>query len=221
MPKLTILKKESLNHNVRRFETDKPEGFTFTPGQATHVSINKGGLRDEERPFTFTSLPGDPHLEFTIKIYPSHEGVTDQLDDLNAGDELIIDEAWGAIQYKGRGTFIAGGAGITPMLAILRDQYSKRSEAVDQVFFANSSEKDLFLQEELEAISGRNLVLAYSEEDVDGAEHGRIDGAFLDKHLECTDQFFYVCGPPKMVDSIEALLKERGVPSEKIVTEES
>lgn len=221
MHKITIQSVEALNHNVRRFVTDKPDGYEFTPGQATLVSIDKEGFRDEKRPFTFTSLPDENHLEFTIKIYPSHEGVTDALDDLKPDDQLIIRDAWGAIQFKGKGTFIAGGAGITPMLAILRDQALKQSDAVEQIIFSNKKKKDLFLEKELKAVSNGNLLLTYTQENVDGAEHERVNETFLRKHLKTVDQFFYVCGPPKMVESVEAILKEHGAHPEKIITEES
>lgn len=221
MPKVTIHHVEALNHNVRQFRVDKPEGYEFTPGQATLVSIDKDGLRDEKRPFTFTSLPEADHLEFTIKIYPSHEGVTDELDDLKPGDKLIIEDAWGAIQFKGKGTFIAGGAGVTPMLAILRNQALKQSDAVEQIIFSNKTKKDLFLEKELRAASDDNLLLTFTEEKVDGAEYGRVNETFLREHLQSVDQYFYVCGPPEMVDSVEALLRKQGADADKIVTEES
>jgi predicted ferric reductase len=66
----------------------------------------------------YTSLNDNKQLEFTIKIYDSHNGVT-RIRKLKHGDELII-RVWGAIEYKGEGVFIAGGAGVTPFIAILR-----------------------------------------------------------------------------------------------------
>ena len=62
-----IESKDQLTHDVLKFVVDKPHGFEFTPGQATEVDINKKGWREEGRPFTFTSLPNDDHLEFTVK----------------------------------------------------------------------------------------------------------------------------------------------------------
>src|SRR3954453_16883459 len=111
---------ERVTHNVKRFQCEKPEGYYFVPGQATEVSINKEGWKEEKRPFTFTSLNDSPYLEFTIKIYSDHPGVTNELDTLAPGDELLVRDIWGAIEYKGPGYFIAGGAGITPFIAILR-----------------------------------------------------------------------------------------------------
>src|SRR5258706_6788962 len=96
-----------VTHNVRAFRIAKPAGYVFEPGQATEVSINKQGWKEEKRPFTFTSLNDWPYLEFTIKIYRDHAGVTNELGALEAGDELIIRDVWGAIAYKGEGYFIA------------------------------------------------------------------------------------------------------------------
>src|SRR5215212_2264693 len=107
-------------HDVRSYRCEKPEGYHFIPGQATELSINKEGWKDEKRPFTFTSLNDDAYLEFTIKSYKDHDGVTNQLYQLKEGDEIIVRDVWGAIEYKGPGCFIAGGAGITPFIAILR-----------------------------------------------------------------------------------------------------
>src|SRR3954467_11851082 len=88
-------------HNVRCIRIEKPAGYTFTPGQATDVSINKEGWQDILRPFTFTALNDRPYLELTIKRYASHQGVTDYLHRLVPGDQLLIGQPWGAISYNG------------------------------------------------------------------------------------------------------------------------
>ncbi|MEK7202691.1 MAG: FAD-binding oxidoreductase, partial [Patescibacteria group bacterium] len=120
-----ILMTEFVTRDVKRFITEKPAGFVYTPGQATDVAVNLPELKDKTRPFTFTSLNSDLVLEFTIKSYPDHDGVTKKLHELKPGDELLISDPWGTIHYKDRGVFIAGGAGITPFIAIFRDLYQK------------------------------------------------------------------------------------------------
>src|SRR3982751_1439483 len=117
---VTILEANYITHDVKRFKVTKPSGFSFIPGQATDVSINLPEWKNELRPFTFTSLPEWNYLEFTIKIYNGRHGVTNMLGKTNKGAELILHDVFGAIQYKGRGVFIAGGAGITPFISILR-----------------------------------------------------------------------------------------------------
>ncbi len=115
-----ILSTENLTHNVRRFTLTKPESYQFKPGQATDIVINLPEWKKERRPFTFTSLNDWDHLEFTIKIYSDHDGVTNELGKLKAGYELILHDIFGAINYKDEGVFIAGGAGVTPFIAIFR-----------------------------------------------------------------------------------------------------
>jgi len=92
--------------------------YTFIPGQATEISIHKEGWKDERRPFTSPASTNGPSWNFTIKSYHDHDGVTNELSKLKPGDELILRDVWGAIAYKGEGYFIAGGAGITPFIAI-------------------------------------------------------------------------------------------------------
>src|SRR5258706_4751897 len=151
-----ILSIHDVTHNVRSYRFAKPQGYRFEPGQATEVSINKEGWKEEKRPFTFTSLNDWPYLEFTIKSYHDHQGVTNELYKLKAGDELIIRDVWGAIAYKGEGYFIAGGAGITPFIAILRQLKNDNKIGSNQLYFSNRTEKDIILHDELDEMLGKN-----------------------------------------------------------------
>ena len=89
-------------------------------GKLDDLSFYKEGWKDNKHPFTFTGLPIDDYLEFTIKTYPKHKGVTNELLHLKINDELILHDVFGAINYKGEGVFIAGGAGVTPFISIFR-----------------------------------------------------------------------------------------------------
>ncbi|MFD1061817.1 flavodoxin reductase [Winogradskyella litorisediminis] len=217
---ITIKNIEHVNHNVLRIVADKPKDYTFTPGQATELAIDKDNWRDEKRPFTFTSLPEDDDLEFTIKVYPSHDGVTDKLEDLRVGDKAIIGDAWGAINYKGEGTFIAGGAGITPFLAILKDLKYKDQLKGNTLIFSNKTEKDIILKQNLEAWLGDDVHFVLTEEDNTKYHNGKIDAQYLqDKKLR-TNKPVYVCGPPAMEDAIKSDLYKLGVSKDLIVSEE-
>ena len=130
-----ILKTEFVTHNVKRFTLSKPKNYVFEAGQATDIVINLPEWKEERRPFTFTGLNEWDRLEFTIKIYGDHKGVTNKLGELKPGDELIVHDIWGAIHYKGEGTFIAGGAGVTPYIAIFR-QLEKDGKVGNNQFIA-------------------------------------------------------------------------------------
>lgn len=215
-----ILKIENVTHDVKRFVFEKPSRYNFTPGQATEVSVNKEEWKNEKRPFTFTSLNDSPELEFTIKIYQGHDsGVTAQIGNLVMGDELIIGDVWGAIHYKGPGVFIAGGAGVTPFIAILR-QLQKDGKLDDNtLIFSNKTEKDIILHKEFDSMKGLNCIFTLTREENDKYEKGRVNEEFLKGHITDFSQNFYVCGPAPMVGEIQALLKKMGASSESIVLE--
>jgi ferredoxin-NADP reductase len=146
-----------INHDVLRIVTEKPERYDFHPGQATHVAINKTGWQEQKRPFTFTCLPDNIYLEFTIKIYPEKKGVTNELLQLKQNETLILHEVYGAIAYKGEGTFIAGGAGVTPFISIFRDLKSKNLIGTNRLLFANKKNQTLYLRKNLRICWERNL----------------------------------------------------------------
>jgi ferredoxin-NADP reductase len=207
--------------NVFSYTLEKPDGFDFEPGQATDVSIDKEGWRDEKRPFTFTSVPDADDLEFTIKSYHDHDGVTDQLSKLLVGDTLVVDDPWGTIRYKGKGAFIAGGAGITPFLSILRVLNARDGHlAGHSLFFANKTERDIILRDELESMPGLQVRHILSEEEKSGMDHGRIDREYLQKHVSDFGQRFYICGPDPMVEDINGILKNLGADPDALVFEE-
>ena len=214
-----IIDAEYVTHDVRRFRFERPAGFDFEPGQATEVAIDREGWRDEKRPFTFTGLRAWDHLEFTIKIYPGHDGVTNQLGSLKEGDALLIDEPWGTIQYKGKGTFIAGGAGVTPFIAILRDLADRGEIAGHRLIFSNRTERDIILRETWEAMDGLDCLFVVTDQPESSLSGGRIDREFLKSNIRDFGQRFYVCGPDKMVADIKAALEQLGAKPDALVFE--
>ena len=214
-----IIAVTNVTHNVKRFVIEKPGGFHFTPGQAADLSINEKEWKDNKHPFTFTSLNSDPDLEFTIKIYDNPKGVTNHLGQLKAGEELIISDAWGAIEYKGPGYFIAGGAGITPFIAILRQLRKDGVIEGNRLFFSNKTDRDIILAEELKAILGSNAHFTVTAQQDSKNDHRRIDKNFLKTEVKDFKKHFYVCGPDQMVADINHTLAELGAKADSVIFE--
>ena len=88
--------KKYINYNVLEVVTEKPENYYFEPGQAIEIAINLEGCKNKKRPFTFTNLPREKDLQFTIKV--SHiKGLPKKLSKLEEGVELIQGDVFGAI----------------------------------------------------------------------------------------------------------------------------
>lgn len=214
-----IISATNVTHNVKRFVIEKAKGFQFIPGQATDLSINEMDWKDEKRPFTFTCLADDPHLEFTIKIYTDHQGVTNRLGQLLPGAELVISDAWGAIEYKGPGYFIAGGAGITPFLAILRQLHKDGKTEGNTLFFSNKTDADIILREELKTLLGNKVHFTTTGQQDSRYDHRRIDADFLKAEIKDFQKHFYVCGPDQMVNDINETLEKLGAKPDSVVFE--
>jgi hypothetical protein len=214
-----ILDIEQVTHNVKRFQFEKPKGYIYKPGQATDVSINIPSLKNEKRPFTFTSLNSADYLEFTIKIYTDHDGITNKLGNLKPGSELIIRDVWGDIHYKGDGTFIAGGAGITPFISIFRDLKQRHKIGSNFLIFANKTVRDIILENELNVLLGKSFVNILSGEKVIGYSYGVIDEEFLKKNIPAYTRNYYLCGPPPMMEAVIKQLTALGISEQSITME--
>jgi propane monooxygenase reductase component len=217
---VAILGIHPVTHNVRRYKLEKPAGFSFEPGQATEVSIDKDGWRDRKSPFTFTALAEWDHLEFTIKSYFDHDGVTNALWSLVPGDRLLLRDVWGTITYSGPGTFIAGGAGVTPFIAILRRLAADGTIAGNRLIASHRTEQDVILRSEFESMEGLDILWTLTDDPAaEGVLHERIDEAFLRRHVPDFSQNFYLCGPDPMVKNLRAALEALGAKAEALTWE--
>lgn len=210
---------EAVTHDVNKYTVTRPPQYNFEPGQATEVSINKDSFREKTRPFTFTSLPDDDFLQFTIKSYISHDGVTKALAQLEIGDELILRDIWGAIKYDGPGVFLAAGAGITPFLSIFKQLEKKGEVDSNMLLFTNKTEEDVIHRDFFQRILGKNFISVLTQPK-DESKKQRIDQKFIQEHVANFDRKFYVCGPPDFDEEMKEILNELGAATENLVFEE-
>lgn len=215
-----ILESYFITHDVKYFKVQRPKGYKFTPGQGTDISINKPGWEDKKRAFTFANLPSRRYLEFMIKIYRDHPGVTKELSKTNSNAELILHDVFGAIQYKGPGVFLAAGSGITPFISIFRDLYKKKQLKGNRLIYSNKTVDDIILGPELLLMLKTNFMNVITRQHTIGFVGHRIDRRFLIGQIADFNQHFYVCGPESFVKSITRDLLDLGVTPNSLVIEE-
>jgi ferredoxin-NADP reductase len=218
--RVTLLMSEFVTHDVKRFILTRPEGFTFEPGQGVELAIDRPDWNAQGRPFTPTSLEEDRVLEFTITGYPDHQSVTKALHELQPGAGLIMSEPFGTIRYKGKGVFIAGGAGITPFIAILRRLARDGSLEGHRVLFSNKTPADVICEKELRHLLGERCILTCTEETAPGYEARLIEHDFLAERIDDFGRHFYVCGPPKFNDAVNTALRDLGAEPQLLVFEQ-
>ena len=181
------------------------------PATSSHVPIEH---------FRVVDLVKSTLFMYGHEVTADHHGVTEQLGTLEAGDELLLEDPWGTIQYKGPGTFIAGGAGVTPFIAILRQLAKDGRLAGNTLLLSNKTAKDIILRDEFEAMKGLRRVFTVTHERAPALESRRIDRAFLQDHVADFGQHFYVCGPKQMVEDLKGHLEALGARADAVVFEE-
>lgn len=213
---LTILASEFVTPDVKRFVTDKPKGFVFSPGQALLLSIDTHEFKDIVRPYSITSVNDSKYLEFFIKSYP--DGLFSQkVTSLNAGEKFIVHGEVQGIKFKGPGIFIAGGTGITAFISMLRALYlSKNMQHVGLIYSVGEPE-DVLIGAELKQMLGENLKVVFTRHKVIGFRENRIDKEFLVDTIGSFDKIFYIAGSTDFVEDISGYLLQVGAKSEQII----
>jgi propane monooxygenase reductase subunit len=203
----------------------EPESFRYYPGQ--YVDIQVPG-RDEHRSFSMASPPSiDGRLEFIIKRYPGGHFSGLLEGELALGDKLDVTGPYGTFILKSsserRLVFVAGGAGMAPMLALLK-QMAESGNSRDVTFYYGArTDADLISLEEIaglrEQLPQLKFVPCLSQAWPDGWDEATtgfvhdVVGRHEDT-LAAAD--IYLCGPPPMIDAALELLSSQGVPQEQI-----
>jgi propane monooxygenase reductase subunit len=217
---------EGLTHDIRRLvlSLGEAEGLDFHPGQYMDISIPGAG-GDAHRSFSMANLPSEEgRLEFMIKLYPDGH-FSGLLADgtISEGDELDLKGPYGVFTLRDKSPrrllFIGGGAGMAPILCLLRSLVERGIDRPAVYYYGARTENDLFHREELEALEEQlpnfRFVPALSDGEWDG-EAGLITDVVERCEPDFKDVDAYVCGPPPMVEAAQALLMGKGVPESRI-----
>jgi propane monooxygenase reductase subunit len=110
--------------------------------------------------------------------------------------------------------FIGGGAGMAPIVSLLRSLRENGNEREATYYYGARTEADLFHLDELDSLPCA-FVPALSEDGWEG-ETGLITDVVSRLEGDIAEVDAYVCGPPPMVEAAIALLERRGVPEAHI-----
>jgi propane monooxygenase reductase subunit len=207
---------EALTADIFHLRLTPDEPLEYKPGQYVDIEIPGGGHRS----FSMASTsPGA--LEFMIKAYPGgrFSGLLSE-GRIAPGDRLDVTGPYGVFTLRPssprRLLFIGGGAGMAPILSLLRALEQNGSQRAATYYYGARTEADLFHLEELAALPC-GFVAALSE-DCNGwqGETGLITDVVDRLEADVAEVDAYVCGPPPMVEAAIALLEARGVPEAHI-----
>lgn len=220
---------------VRTFRLVAPGGgplpFTYKPGQFLTLQQQVDGDRIT-RCYTIASTPTrTAYCEITVKRELHGVSSRNLHDHVRVGDRLKIGAPAGKFVFDGRGAdrvvLIAGGVGITPLMAITRYLTDTCWSGRIDFILAARSRSGIIFHDELNLLASRfpnlrlHIVLSNADDDPQwNGARGHLSKDLLENWVDdWRTPSIFLCGPKPMMDAVTKLLQETGAPAGHIFTE--
>jgi ferredoxin-NADP reductase len=227
-----LIRKEDVAEGTMAFYLEKPEDFTYLPGQHPTFQILNPSETDEEgdsRTFSFITIPSDKEIGFATRMRDT--AFKRILKNAELGLEMAIKNPRGSMVLPTDPNrplvFLAGGIGITPLISMIREASSQKSAQKITLFYANRTIAQAAFFTQLEELAKENpnftFVPVMTQEDANiwHGETGHITSELVKKYVPSTDNtLFYLAGPTGMVSAMTQILTESGIDSLFIKSED-
>jgi cytochrome-b5 reductase len=224
---LTAIHRDTHDTKTFCFALSDDATLDLLPGDHLYVHATLDG-KAVKRPYTPSSTPGTTgYFDLTVKRYETG-GVSKYIHEREVGDTVLMSGPnegghWIDGMAKRVG-FVAGGTGITPMISIIRWILAKSLPVELFLVFANKTEADIIFRDEWDE-NGREHASFHCyhvlEQPPAGWTQGsgRVSEDILRRHVPAAgpDTVIFLCGPPPMVDTLEATLKMIGHAEQAII----
>jgi len=216
-----LVANEPVTHDMRHVVLRLSEpGFQYFPGQ--YIDLTAPGAT-ESRSFSMANPPRrDGRLEFVIKVYADGLFSSYLAERAQIGDVVGFEGPFGTFtlreSHTGDLVFVAGGAGLAPVLGLLRSMAERGVERRATFYYGVRTRADLCFETDLAELAtklpGFRYVPALSDAPTDGqwdGETGLITEVVRRREPDLAGRDAYLCGPPPMVEAAIPLLQQLGV----------
>src|SRR5947207_1674265 len=220
MQEIALRRREQVAEGTIAFHFDKPAGFSHQAGQNALFTLG-----EESRAFTIASAPHERELMIATRMRDS--AFKRLLGTAQPGTKLEMEGPLGVMvlheDASRPAVFLAGGIGITPFLAMVRDAARRQLPHQIVLFYSNRRPQDAAFLAELERLQGPKFRLVTT---MTAAPDWRGERRLISRELLAEDvpdlraPIYYFAGPPGMTISVQGLLDELGVAEEDMRSEE-
>ncbi len=204
----TVTQIDRLNASVVRIRCQKI--MNYNPGQAiTLWKTEKIG-----RTYSLASVPElDSYMELHIKYVTGGELSPWAYNQLNVGDELLLQGPFGQCVYT-QGMpqqplmLIGAGTGLAPLYGLARDALHKNHQGPITLYLGAKSSDDFYLENELSVLQQKysNFTVHKIAQKTDG-KHGYIEGDVYQTHAQSFPELsgfkVYLCGSESFVRKMQ------------------
>jgi ferredoxin-NADP reductase len=193
------------------------------PGQHVDIRLTAEDGYQAQRSYSIASPPEDELLTLTVERVDNGEVSQYLVGDLRAGDQFELRGPIGGYfvwtaAMGGPLCLMAGGSGIAPLMAMLRQRDRRNPRAPALLLYSSRSLEDVIYRQELGAMARRDpdlrVVNTLTRKQPEGwmGHRRRIDKEMLAEACFPPEQHpkIFVCGPTPVVETASSLLVELG-----------
>jgi ferredoxin-NAD(P)+ reductase (naphthalene dioxygenase ferredoxin-specific) len=222
--KATVQLIDALTHDMRRLVMKPAKPIEFSPGQYVQLRFMPG----QTRPYTMAGLAADSTLEFHVRVVPGGRVSGYIANELKPGDAVKVSGPLGTayLRHKHDGPIlcVAGGAGLAPVLSILRSAVADGMPNPVRLYVAARSPRDVYGLDWLRSLQSRHPALKLDvvvTSGGNGREHrcGLVVEA-IEKDLgNLAGWAAYLFGSPPMVEAAAVLARQKGIEPGRVYAE--
>jgi ferredoxin-NADP reductase len=214
--------------SVRTIQLTIPDWPGHRAGQHLDVRLTAEDGYTAERSYSIASAPGEP-VAITVERLPDGEVSPYLTEELRAGDQLELRGpvggyfVWEAAD-SGPLLLVAGGSGVVPLRAIVRERQRTGSDASVRLLYSARTLADVIYRDELDTYGGGIAVsytLTRAQPPGWTGYAGRVNPALLAEVAWPTgnDPLAFICGPSSFVETVAEGLVGLGYPAGRVKTE--
>jgi ferredoxin-NADP reductase/ferredoxin len=230
-----VVASEALTPSIRRLVVALPKGIRFRYHAGMHVEVATPGVG---KPRTYSianapdrdGLPPDGLLEFFVTRHDGGRASGWLHDALRIGQPLALHGPYGSFRWPKdaeRVLCLAGGSGLAPILAVLREGLGKGHADPARLVLSVRDRSEVFALDACHALARRHPNFSYqvtlsrtAEADrATGWRCGRVPDWLADEFGDLSGWHVLVAGPPAFVDSCVQAARGLGAGDQRILTD--
>lgn len=212
---LVLLDSYKETEDVYTFLFEKEEDLTWEAGQHGLFTITHKKVKNSTRPFTVASAPTENVVQITMRISDNPSDFKKAMLEFKKGMTIKLSGPVGSFNIKDKNPtlLIAGGIGVTPFRAMLKQIEKEGNNDEKQIHFLYlDSKKPFIFKDELDAIANNSSITVTYLDSRDDL-HQEMDKFIA---LNKNNGNYFIAGPKSMVDSISTYIQNQNVPKRNI-----
>ncbi len=217
----TCLSQKTVAKDVIELRVQKPEGFTFKPGQFVlfQVPLVDNPSDIQPRAYSIASAPHDCELLFLIKLLEQGRASNWLRTTVKEGTQFVFTGPFGnfvlAPEEEKKLLFVATGTGMAPFRSMWRDLCKKGDKRPIDIVLGTYNESCIFWSEEFAQLTQDypriSLHITLSEPGTTWTGHRGWVQKILPSivHHDFSQSVLYACGNPSMTKEIKMLAVEQ------------